>query len=61
MTQRVICPHCSEKIPVDIKRKVLQTRTKPGTLRDDFDRSAVCSKCDEKFACKLKDPMRRRR
>ncbi|APW98256.1 hypothetical protein CHINAEXTREME_10840 [Halobiforma lacisalsi AJ5] len=61
MSQRVICPHCSEKVSVEIDRKVLRTREKIGSINDGFDRSAVCSECEEKFACKIKDPTRRRR
>ena len=59
MSQHVICPHCDEKISVDIDRKVLRTRDKIGSLTDGYDRSATCSDCGEKFACKIEDPLSR--
>ncbi|AEH35507.1 MULTISPECIES: hypothetical protein [Halopiger] len=61
MSQRVVCPHCSEKTFVDINRKVQRTKTEVGTLNDGYDRSGTCSKCGEKFACKVADPSRQRR
>ncbi|AFZ73693.1 hypothetical protein [Natronobacterium gregoryi] len=61
MKQKVICPHCSEKVSIDVDRKVLRTRGRIGSVNDGYDRSAVCPDCDEKFACKVEDPTRRRR
>ncbi|OIB59216.1 hypothetical protein [Natrialba sp. SSL1] len=57
MSQRVICPHCSTKVSIDIDRKVLRTRKKTGSIRDGYDRSATCAECEEKFACKVEDPL----
>lgn len=56
MTEKAVCPHCSEHIDVDVDWKILQTRKKPPTLTDDFDKGATCSECGEKFACKLDTP-----
>ena len=61
MSQRVRCPHCSEKTYVDLNRKVLRTKGEVGRLNDGYDRTGTCSKCGEKFACKMADPTRRRR
>ena len=57
MSQKVVCPHCSEQVYVEIDRTVLRTRKKIGSLTDGYDRSAVCPDCDEKFACKIDDPI----
>ncbi|WP_049926854.1 hypothetical protein [Halopiger goleimassiliensis] len=59
MAQKVVCPHCSDRVYVDIDFKVLRTRKKVGSLTDGFDRSAQCPDCGEKFACKIEDPLAR--
>ncbi|THE63561.1 hypothetical protein D8Y22_17205 [Salinadaptatus halalkaliphilus] len=59
MAQKVVCPHCSEQVFIDIDRKVLRTRQKIGSVTDSFDRSATCPDCSETFACKIDDPLAR--
>ncbi len=52
MSQRVVCPHCSEKTTVDIEMKVLKTSEYVGSLTKGYSRSATCAKCKEDFSCK---------
>ncbi|WP_202911834.1 hypothetical protein [Natrialba swarupiae] len=52
MSQRVICPHCSESVDVDIDMTVTGTSKAVGSLKDGFARSASCSSCGETFSCK---------
>ncbi|RQG96236.1 CpXC domain-containing protein [Natrarchaeobius oligotrophus] len=52
MSQRVVCPHCSESTYVDIKMTVTRTSKAVGSLKEGFAKSATCSSCGEKFSCK---------
>lgn len=56
MAQEANCPHCSEDVMVDMDWTVLRTRKKPPSVTSDFSKSAVCTECGEKFACKVDTP-----
>ncbi|WP_195893109.1 hypothetical protein [Halopiger djelfimassiliensis] len=52
MSQRVVCPHCSERTSVDIDMTVTRTSERVGSLAEGFAKSATCSSCGEDFSCK---------